>query len=174
MVTNRLGCLPVLVLLLTLSSLVTSRYLRMKREIDPNTTSINSSVTHSTTGVAEAENTSSTTLGPLALNVSATTDYRGTPDSNHTQQKYSAGTENLTVYQTSDNESTLYTQLPTISNSHGHISQAGSVLSDITFHLNGIKDGDKRFVQNCTIENYQNASFQQKPSIHTHTHTHTH
>ncbi|XP_039514559.1 P-selectin glycoprotein ligand 1 [Pimephales promelas] len=126
MVTNRLGCLPVLVLLLTLSSLVTSRYLRMKRETGHNTTSINSSVTHSTTGVAEAENTSSTTLGPLALNVSATTDYRGTPDSNHTQQKYSAGTENLTVYQTSDNESTLYTQLPTISNSHGHISQAGS------------------------------------------------
>ncbi|KAK7164208.1 hypothetical protein R3I94_002815 [Phoxinus phoxinus] len=128
MVTNRLVCLPVLVLLLTLSSLVTSRYLRIKREIGHNTTSINSIDTHSTTGVAEAENTSSTTLE--TLKVSATTDYHGTPDLNHTQQKYSAGTENLTVHQPTDNENTLYTQLPTISNSHsngtGHISQAGS------------------------------------------------
>lgn len=139
MVTNRLGCLPVLVLLLTLSSSVTSRYLRMKREIGHNTTSINSSDTHSTTGVAEAENTSSTTLETLkasgalqtteitpALKVNATTDYPGTPDLNHTQQKYSAGTENLTVHQPTDNESTLHTQLPTISNGTGHISQAGS------------------------------------------------
>lgn len=141
MVTNRLGCLPVLVLLLTLSSLVTSRYLRMKREIDNKTTSINRSDTHSTTGVAEAENTSSTTLETLkassalqtveikpALTVSATTEYLGTPDLNHTQQKYSAGTENMTVHQPTDNESTLYTQLPTINNSNGtgHISQAGS------------------------------------------------
>ncbi|XP_056119791.1 P-selectin glycoprotein ligand 1 [Rhinichthys klamathensis goyatoka] len=141
MVTNRLGCLPVLVLLLTLSSLVTPRYLRMKRETGNNTTSINSSDTHSTTGEAEAENTSSTTLETLkapgalhtaeikpALNVSATIDYHGAPDLNHTQQKYSAGTENLTVHQPTDNESTLYTQLPTISNSNGtgHISQAGS------------------------------------------------
>ncbi|XP_077097523.1 P-selectin glycoprotein ligand 1 [Siphateles boraxobius] len=141
MVTNRLGCLPVLVLLLTLSSLVMSRYLRMKRETGSNTTSINSSDAHSTTGVAEVENTSSTTLetskpsGALqtaeiipSLNVSAPTDYHGTPDLNHTQQKYSAGTENLTVHQPTVNESTLYTQLPTISNSNGtgHISQAGS------------------------------------------------
>lgn len=139
MVTNRLGCLPVLVLLLTLSSLVTSRYLRMKRETDRNTTSINSSDTRSTTGVAEAENTSSTTMETLkasgalqtteiirALNVSATTDYPSAPDLNHTQQKYSAGTENLTVHQPTDNESTLHTQLPTISNGTGHISQAGS------------------------------------------------
>ncbi|XP_051749455.1 P-selectin glycoprotein ligand 1 [Ctenopharyngodon idella] len=144
MVTNRLGCLSVLVLLLTLSSFVTSRYLRTKREISHNTTSLNSNDTHSTTNVAEAQNTSSTTLETLKassalhtaevttvtpdLYISTTTDYHHTPDLNHTQQKYTAGTENLTVHQHTDNESTLHTQLPTISNSNGtgHISQAGS------------------------------------------------
>ncbi|XP_067296353.1 P-selectin glycoprotein ligand 1 [Pseudorasbora parva] len=124
-VTNRLGCLPVLVLLLTFSCLVKSRYLRMKREI--NTTSTNSSEIHSTTGVTKAENISSTTLETvkalITLNVSATT---GSPDLSHTQQKYSAGTKNLTVHQPT--ESNLSTQLPTISHSNGtgHISQAGS------------------------------------------------
>lgn len=162
MVTNRLGCLSVLVLLLTLSSFVTSRYLRMKREISHNTTSLNSNDAHSTTSVAEAQNTSSTTLETLKalsalqtaevttvipdLNVSATADYHHTPDLSHTQQKHSAGTENLTVHQQTDNESTLHTQLPTTSNSNGtgHILQAGSSAPTLPASLEPGKVTEKR------------------------------
>lgn len=139
MVTNRLGCLPVLVLLLTLSSLVKSRSLRMKREISHNVTSINTNDTHSTATVAQAENATSTTVETLKalstlqtvtvipdLNISATTDYHRAPDLNHTQQRYTAGTENLTVHQSTNNESAFHTQLPTINNSTGYISHTGS------------------------------------------------
>lgn len=139
MVTNGFGCLPVLVLLLTLSSLVTSRSLRMKRGISHNTTSINTNDTHGTATVAQAENATSTTVETLKalstsqtvtvipdLNVSATTDYHHAPDLNHTQQSSSTGTENLTVYRTTDNKSAVHTQLPTINNSTGYISHAGS------------------------------------------------
>lgn len=164
MVTNRLGCLSVLVLLLTLSSFVTSRYLRMKREIGHNTTSLNSNDTHSTRSVAEAQNTRSTTLETLKassalqteevttvipdLNVSATTDYHHTPDLSHTQQKYSAGTENLTVH----NESTLHTQLPTTSNGNGtgHISQAGSSAPTLPASLEPGKVTEKRMTAATT------------------------
>lgn len=132
-VTKGLGCIPVLVFLLTLSSSVTSRHLRMKREISNNVTSINAKDTQSTATVAEVENASTTTVETLqtvevksGLKVSATTDYFHTPDLNHTQQNYPAGTENLTVHQPTDNESTFHTQLPTIKTSTGHISHAGS------------------------------------------------
>ncbi len=139
MVTNRLGYLPVLVLLLTLSSSVTSRSLRMKREISHNVTSINTNDTHSTATIAQAENATSTTLETSKasstlhtvtvipdLNISATTDYHHAPDLNHTQQSYTAGTENLTVHLPTDNESAFHTQLPTINNSTGYISHTGS------------------------------------------------
>ncbi|XP_016409382.1 P-selectin glycoprotein ligand 1-like [Sinocyclocheilus rhinocerous] len=142
MVTNGFGCLPVLVFLLTLSSSVTSRPLRMKREISHNVTSINTNDTRSTATVAEVENARSTTVETLKasstlqtvevktlkpdLKVSASTDYLHTPDLNHTQQNYSAGTENLTVHRPTDNESTFHTQLPKINISTGHISHAGS------------------------------------------------
>ncbi|XP_016297276.1 P-selectin glycoprotein ligand 1 [Sinocyclocheilus anshuiensis] len=139
MVTNRLGCLPVLVLLLTLSSLVTSRSLQTKRQISHNETSINTNDTHSTATVAQAENATSTTVETLKasstlqtatgipdFNISATTDYHHAPDLNHTQQSYAAGTENLTVHRSTNNESAFHTQLPTINNSTGHISHAGS------------------------------------------------
>lgn len=136
MVTNRLGCLPVLVFLLTLSSSVMSRSLRMKREISHNVTSINTNDTHSTATVAEANATTTTVETPKALNtlqtvevktvipdlnISATTDYHHTPDLNHAQ-----GTENLTVHRPVENESTFHTQLPAIKTSTGHISHAGS------------------------------------------------
>lgn len=139
MVTNRLRCLPVLVLLLTLSCSVTSRSLRMKREISHNMTSINTNDTHSTATLAQAENATSTTVETSKasstlqtvtvipdLNISATTDYHHASDLNHTQQSYTAGTENLTVYQSTNNESAFHTQLPTINNSTGYISDAGS------------------------------------------------
>uniref|UniRef100_A0A8C1T1F3 Selectin P ligand n=2 Tax=Cyprinus carpio TaxID=7962 RepID=A0A8C1T1F3_CYPCA len=138
MVTNRLGCLPVLVLLLTLSSFVTSRSLRTKRQNSHNETSINTG-THSTATVAQAENATSTTVETSKassmlqtvtvmpdLNISATTDYHHAPDLNHTQQSYAAGTENLTVHWSTNKESAFHTQLPTINNSTGHISHAGS------------------------------------------------
>uniref|UniRef100_A0A672T8B8 Selectin P ligand n=1 Tax=Sinocyclocheilus grahami TaxID=75366 RepID=A0A672T8B8_SINGR len=141
MVTNGFGCLPVLVFLLTLSSSVKSRPLRIKREISHNVTSINTKDTQSTATVAEVENARSTTVETLIasstlqtvevktlkpdLKVSASTDYLHTPDFNHTQQNYSAGTENLTVHRPTDNESTFHTQLPKINISTGHISHAG-------------------------------------------------
>ncbi|XP_073697449.1 P-selectin glycoprotein ligand 1 [Garra rufa] len=150
MVINRLGCLPVLVFLLTLSSLVTSRSLRMKREISHNVTSINTNETHSTATVAEAENATSTTMETLKvsnayktvipdLNISATTDYHHAPDLNHTQ-----GSENLTVHQPTDNESAFHTQLPTINNSTGHISHAGSSTPTFPASLEPSKVTEKR------------------------------
>ncbi|KAK2911094.1 hypothetical protein Q8A67_003227 [Cirrhinus molitorella] len=128
MVTNRLDCLLVLVFLLTLSSSVTSRTLRMKREISQTVTSINND-THSTAIVAEGNATSTTVETQTVevktvipdLNISATTHYHHALDLNHTQ-----GTENLTVHRPTDNESAFHTQLPTINNSTGHISHAGS------------------------------------------------
>lgn len=139
MVTNRLGCLSVLVLLLILSSSVTSRSLRMKREISHNVTSINTNDTHSTATIAQAENATSATLETSKasstlqtvtvipdLNISATTDYHHAPDLNHSQQSYTAGTENLTVHLPTENESAFHTQLPTINNSTGSISHTGS------------------------------------------------
>ncbi|XP_043094906.1 P-selectin glycoprotein ligand 1 [Puntigrus tetrazona] len=135
MVTNRLGCLPVLVLLLTLSSSVTSRSFRIKREIRDIVTSINN-VTHSTATVAREEYATSTTVETLKdsstlqtvsdLNISETTVYQHAPDMNHTHQNSTSGTENLTVDRTTSNGSAFYTQLPTISNSTGHISHTGS------------------------------------------------
>ncbi|XP_026066821.1 P-selectin glycoprotein ligand 1-like [Carassius auratus] len=138
MVTNRLGCLPVLVLLLTLSSLVTSRFLRTKRQINHNETLINTTETHSTPTVARAENATSTTVETSKasstlqtetvmpdLNISATTDKHHAPDFNHTQQTYTAETENLTVHRSTNNKSAFHTQPSTI-NSTGHISHAGS------------------------------------------------
>lgn len=163
MVTNRLGCLPVLFLLLTLSSLVTSRSLRMKREISHNMTSINTNDTHSTATVAQAENATSSTMETSKalstlqtvtvipdLSISATKDYHHAPDLNHTQQSYTAGTENLTVHQSTNNESAFHTQLPTLNNSTGYISDAGSSAPTFTTSLEPGKVTEKHTTASTT------------------------
>ncbi|XP_026105666.1 P-selectin glycoprotein ligand 1-like [Carassius auratus] len=144
MVTNRLGCLPVLVFLLTLSSSVTPTPLRMKRETSRNVTSINTSDTQSTATIAEVENARSTTVETLQTvevksdsKVSAATESLHTPDLNHTQQNY------LTVHQPADNESTFLTQLPTINTSTGHISHAGSSAPSFPASLKPSKSTEK-------------------------------
>lgn len=144
MVTNRL-CLSVLVLLFTLSSLVTSRYLRMKREISLNA---NTSDMYSTANVTEAQDIKVTTVQPLASYATHTTedktgnisrmnvDDQPASDMNHTQEhkvnttsengNHTAGTESVTVHPPEGNETTLYTQPPVRNVSTGHITQTGS------------------------------------------------
>lgn len=133
MVANILGCLSVFVLLLTLSSTVTLRSLRMKRDISPIITSTNANEMQSPSTVAEAKKQMPTTIEtPVHTvnvtpksNVSTVTEYRHTPDLNHTQQITSAGTENLTIHPPAEKEISLHTQLPTTNNGTGHIAQAG-------------------------------------------------
>ncbi|XP_051532963.1 P-selectin glycoprotein ligand 1-like [Myxocyprinus asiaticus] len=149
MVTNRLWCVPVLVLLFTLNNLVTSRYLsRMKKEISYDTTSTNTTDRHSTniTGPETVKTTvdhlkamSAQTIEVKTdrpdLNDSVTSmDHQNISDSSHTQKNegnetsgnHFKGTESVTVSQPTGNENTSYTQLPKRNDSIGHISQAGS------------------------------------------------
>ncbi|KAI7813268.1 P-selectin glycoprotein ligand 1 [Triplophysa rosa] len=144
MVTNR-PCLSVLVLLLALSSSVTSRYLRMKREISLNETFTKTS--DSTANVTEAQAIKVTTVQPLASYTTPATeetgnisrmsvDHQHASDMNHTQENkvnetsensnHTAGTESTTVHPPKGNETTLYT-LATVRNaSTGSITQTGS------------------------------------------------
>ncbi|XP_065106798.2 P-selectin glycoprotein ligand 1 [Paramisgurnus dabryanus] len=146
MVTNRLGCLSVLVLLLALSNSVTSRDLRMKREIHRNAT--NTTEGHGTANVAQDLN--GTTVKPLALgtspviemktgkpdvnNSAVSMDHHDASDLNHTQQanktsesgNHTAGTENVTTQPPAGIERTLHTQSSVTKDSNGHTSQTGS------------------------------------------------
>ncbi|XP_051551831.1 P-selectin glycoprotein ligand 1-like [Myxocyprinus asiaticus] len=149
MVTNRLGWVPILVLLFTLNNLVMSRYLsRMEREISYNTSSTNTSDKHSintvpetvrTTTVEHLEALSAQTIEVKTdrpdLNVPVmSTDHQNISDTSHTQQNegnetsenHSIGTESVTVRQPTGIESASYTQLPMRNDSSGHVSQAGS------------------------------------------------
>lgn len=128
MVAYKLGCLSVLVLLLTLSSTVTSRSLRMEREINPNITSKNNTEMQSPSTVAEAEKNMTTTIKtPVqTVNVTPKSNVSTVTDYHHTQQNTSAGTGNLTVHPPAEKEISLHTQPPTTNNSTGHIAQAGS------------------------------------------------
>lgn len=142
MVTNRLW-LSVLVLLFTLSSSVTSRSLRMKREIGLDT---NTSDVHGTLNVTEAQDVKATTVRPsyathatenMSGNISRmNVDDRPASDVNHTREhkvnttseksSNTAGTESVTVHPPKGNETTLYTQAPAKNGSTGRVTQTGS------------------------------------------------
>nr|XP_055054689.1 P-selectin glycoprotein ligand 1 [Misgurnus anguillicaudatus] len=150
MMTNRLGCLSVLVLLLALSSSVTSRDLRMKRENHHDATTTNTTEGHGTENVAKAQDLNGTTVKPFASgtppviemktgkldgnNSAVSMDHQHASDLNHTQQvnktsetgNHTAGTENVTTQAPAGIETTLYTQSPATNDSNGHTSQTGS------------------------------------------------
>lgn len=140
-VTNR-PCLSVLVLLLALSSSVTSRYLRMKREIGLNATPTNTS--DSTANTTEAQDINVTTVQPLASyttraaegktgNISRM-DHQHASHTNHTREQkvndtsengnHTAGTEIVTVLVPKGNET--YTLSPIKDDITGRVTQTGS------------------------------------------------